>query len=397
MKIDKEYPATHSMDTSWFAIDADGNVAIIEFGDDGPVPDFVGQNDIYIPDVMFKAMAIDEHHGLPCLLLTDEQIDVMLSYSMPKEEMPYSYSVWYEVKGKKNVIEHVNVDLDENPKYSALLDYLKENEHLSFPIEIEPNCSYLRLKTLVASLLSKTDKATICRYCFTDGIIEIDAAYEQDVTSIMANHKDEFCLLSPKRHLYYTDCNLSDYPDIRRHVKRFYDFDVEGGKEMGFTPFFFYKQEWLSFPAVKQSSPTHPFTVKQLSKDIAEKAIKLPIRFEDAKYFQFVKYYGFETWGGNDCLHTTDDKYYFPMKDEKGGLHLYGTKHEFPIDLSEVKGMLERGEIKWEGITSDRFELEKSNGRIAYKSYKGDIVSPYVVWLGIEKRCNQIANAPLEE
>lgn len=27
MKIDKEYPATHSMDTAWFATDLDGNVA----------------------------------------------------------------------------------------------------------------------------------------------------------------------------------------------------------------------------------------------------------------------------------------------------------------------------------------------------------------------------------
>lgn len=28
MKTKKEYPATHSMWTAWFAIDADGNVAI---------------------------------------------------------------------------------------------------------------------------------------------------------------------------------------------------------------------------------------------------------------------------------------------------------------------------------------------------------------------------------
>ena len=34
----KEYPATHSMATSWFGIDKDGNVALIEFNDNGPVP-----------------------------------------------------------------------------------------------------------------------------------------------------------------------------------------------------------------------------------------------------------------------------------------------------------------------------------------------------------------------
>lgn len=34
----KEYPATHSMWTSWFAIDEDGNVAIMECDDNGPAP-----------------------------------------------------------------------------------------------------------------------------------------------------------------------------------------------------------------------------------------------------------------------------------------------------------------------------------------------------------------------
>ena len=38
MKIDKEYPATHSMSTAWFCADMDGNVTIIDIADDGPVP-----------------------------------------------------------------------------------------------------------------------------------------------------------------------------------------------------------------------------------------------------------------------------------------------------------------------------------------------------------------------
>lgn len=39
----KEYPATHSMWTSWFAADKDGNVAIMECFDEGPSP--LGYND----------------------------------------------------------------------------------------------------------------------------------------------------------------------------------------------------------------------------------------------------------------------------------------------------------------------------------------------------------------
>ena len=35
MKFDKEYPATHSMETAWYAADEDGNVALIMYNDNG--------------------------------------------------------------------------------------------------------------------------------------------------------------------------------------------------------------------------------------------------------------------------------------------------------------------------------------------------------------------------
>lgn len=31
MQFDKEYPATHSMETAWFAVDLEENVAILDF------------------------------------------------------------------------------------------------------------------------------------------------------------------------------------------------------------------------------------------------------------------------------------------------------------------------------------------------------------------------------
>ena len=38
MFIDKEYPATHSMSTGWFIADKDGNIAIFDFNENGPIP-----------------------------------------------------------------------------------------------------------------------------------------------------------------------------------------------------------------------------------------------------------------------------------------------------------------------------------------------------------------------
>ena len=40
MIFDKEYPATHSMSTAWYMVDADGNVGLMNFDDNGPVPEF---------------------------------------------------------------------------------------------------------------------------------------------------------------------------------------------------------------------------------------------------------------------------------------------------------------------------------------------------------------------
>ena len=36
-----DYPAAHSMDTTWFAVDADGHLAVFDSGEDGAVPEAV--------------------------------------------------------------------------------------------------------------------------------------------------------------------------------------------------------------------------------------------------------------------------------------------------------------------------------------------------------------------
>ena len=38
MKLNKEYPATHSMSTAWYVADEEGNVGIMDFNENGPVP-----------------------------------------------------------------------------------------------------------------------------------------------------------------------------------------------------------------------------------------------------------------------------------------------------------------------------------------------------------------------
>ena len=86
MKADKEYPATHSMSTAWYVADIDGNVAIIDYDDNGPVP--WGTEDTCIENLIFGD---DDNSTELQIALTDEQIDEL----MEKPHRPEDEDMWY--------------------------------------------------------------------------------------------------------------------------------------------------------------------------------------------------------------------------------------------------------------------------------------------------------------
>ena len=83
MIIEKEYPATHSLSTSWFAIDLDGNVAILDFNENGPVPT-VADSDSSEASVLMEVLA-EKQDNLPYPILdfTKEEINEIISNSRP--------------------------------------------------------------------------------------------------------------------------------------------------------------------------------------------------------------------------------------------------------------------------------------------------------------------------
>src|SRR5574344_730949 len=72
MKTNKEYPATHSMSTTWYAADEDGNVAIIDFDDNGPVPIGIPTEGCF-ENVVFDQMIINSKSFLHESNYTEEQ------------------------------------------------------------------------------------------------------------------------------------------------------------------------------------------------------------------------------------------------------------------------------------------------------------------------------------
>lgn len=76
MKTDKEYPATHSMDTTWFAVDESGEVAILQIEEEGPGPE--PKTDIHSYELIWY-LGESDHHGTAILQFTEEQINELTS------------------------------------------------------------------------------------------------------------------------------------------------------------------------------------------------------------------------------------------------------------------------------------------------------------------------------
>lgn len=85
MKTDKEYPATHSMYTAWYVADEDGNVGIMDFNDNGPVPWQTEES--CVESLVYGHDEDYENKIFLPIALTDEQIDdLMYNPHAPQEE-----------------------------------------------------------------------------------------------------------------------------------------------------------------------------------------------------------------------------------------------------------------------------------------------------------------------
>lgn len=80
MKTTKEFPATHSMSTQWFIADEEGNIALFDFEEEGPVPIQIDESDSfsYIEDI-----GVPDENGINSFELSDIQTEDMLKHFKP--------------------------------------------------------------------------------------------------------------------------------------------------------------------------------------------------------------------------------------------------------------------------------------------------------------------------
>ena len=98
MITDKEYPATHSMSTAWYAADEDGNVAIINYNENGPVP-WGTETDLCIENIIWGD---DEDSKDLSITMTDDQIDEMIENPHhPKTDSNWWYNCAIQIDTAK--------------------------------------------------------------------------------------------------------------------------------------------------------------------------------------------------------------------------------------------------------------------------------------------------------
>lgn len=256
MKIYKEYPATHSMSTSWYIVDDEGNVGILDYNENGPVPWGVEET---CGDAMKYGHWEDceEHNLLKFNLTKDQILDLHHDPHKPSEE-----ESWYECV--------VRIDKSKTERFLELC----KNKDID-------NSSFL---------------------CVSEelGLYEIDAfdcahdnCYKED-----AIHGTLKTMLDENIILEVYSVQTLDMSD------KYKDGEVVHDKEFDNAPYFVYHQPyWPDNLPQKMHEPKHPVTIDQIPQSFRHRLHKIPGHFKDMETFQIAQYYPCHTYSNEDPIY----------------------------------------------------------------------------------------------
>ena len=220
MKIDKEYPATHSMSTAWYIVDDEGNVGIMDYNDNGPVPWGIGETSTM---ELVLQIEYDSDNTEVIFKLTDEQVlEILASAQKPKDE-----SYWYDI--------FVKIDLQKRKRFEELC--------------------------------RRHDIGNDYTYCLSDtlGIYRIEAmeCFGNDGVRIKGSALD----LMLEEKIILEVYNVNEYYDMYDQYDKEND-KVCHTKSFDNAPFFIYHQPyWTDFCQERMNIPQNPVNISQCMKE----------------------------------------------------------------------------------------------------------------------------------
>jgi hypothetical protein len=236
MKTNKEYPATHSMSTAWFAADEDGNVAIIDFDENGPVPQVAEEEGCFMSVFMDFFFRKSEKTPIKYLNFTKAQVAEFLNNPQKK----------------------IKIDKTEKLLFGCYVKIKKDEQ-----------------KNFIKLLSRKKTKVDV--YCLSE---EESIYYINEISRVSKN------LYQTIEKMWDMDFYFSnEYSKQTDSI----DYDLSGCKNL---PFYLFLQPYYSqkFPIQHLITPKHPVKVSQMPKFVANSIIRLPIKFSETNFLELPKY-----------------------------------------------------------------------------------------------------------
>lgn len=244
MLLTKEYPATHSMSTSWFFVDKDDNIAIFDIHDNGPVPVEALDTDEGIETLCFDSPVVSNSDGLKVLNLTDEQVELMLSglWTTRTDDHPY----WFD--------EIFHIDVNREKEFLDYLSVQQKKVKDDWDDRFQPVCLSRKLGYYMVSLDEDDDRVKEnphVRFLFESGIV-----------------------------LRY--CGRPEYDNFGEQWENFTEFYAQGS-----CPYYLYDNDYLAEePHKRVGVPQYPVKLSQMPAHLRDKITRLNLRFSDSEAIQ---------------------------------------------------------------------------------------------------------------
>ncbi len=241
MKIDIEYPATHSMATAWYCVDEDGNVGIFDINDNGPIPEGWPE-DLNVNEMFWKDFSKESKDGIRDLEMTLEQIAPML---LPLEAPD---------KWEKHSFD------DESWMFNGSWE------------DVIVKIDMVKLSILVeAASLDNKNHNIVC-LSRKEGYFFLQFAYNTEGVKLLEENR---VIMEKYKAPHYDEIWPDEEPERQ---------EAENNR----LPIFIFHEEYNpeDGPAKRMTSPSHPIKLDQLPENIQKNITQLPVKFKDTEHIQ---------------------------------------------------------------------------------------------------------------
>jgi len=240
MKLNKEYPATHSMETAWYVADEEGNVAIFDFEEYGPVP--WGVEETEVSELVFGHEENYNTHEYLNIDLTDDQVDDLIE----KPHSPEEENIWFECA--------VEIDTSKEKEFLDLAAMIQNNNVIC----ISQRRGLYRVDFFDDTEESKPKKDSALQKMIDRGIV--------------------------KRVYRTKQFWMNDEPNETEDGFKF-------KKDFKSAPYFIYHEPyWPELLQKRVIIPSNPVKLEQVPQPLRERIPVLPVKFVETEYLQIAEY-----------------------------------------------------------------------------------------------------------